>query len=1182
MASQISIDIAPEHDEHRQEECFEHTPMTSASPTLCVNVWEDSDVSWERTHQFNAGLELDGQHGMHGEKQSVHLPTTSLRVLQNLRDALHAPHALSLELTLDGNGPEPFGLQALLAIATSFPETLLQEASARLESMQGIVRQTSNKSNESGESDKAGVDDKTLVCLAADCASVDVFVISVQTQLPEPVVLLARLAAGAPLRCLALVIGSDTDEARSLARQVSEALAAALTDEGWAAALQAAACIEDVLQAFDAYLSTLIILPNVHVDEKVLEEGQEADEESQDALLSEALVSSIEKIICKSHGLERDHILPARQRSTERLRRKSKERESELHKHQRCFVEVSELVGQDDGLWHVTHRLRQGLELDENRDRLHLPHVSVPALSQLRQLLTPAALGLGVTVTGEGSAVDAIMHQYELAGLSGTAFNEVKRALFHRACFDGVAGQAADLDLGSQACSALLKPEVGDEVCYVFAVSCSHFHEGKPCVASFLQLKSPLSFCFPGTCAPARFLLVLAGPESKQTSLSAMADTLAALMSDEDLFWDLAVASDPTSFISALDARLEKLMVIPHTKLRVSSCEQQPEDKVSLTEKELQSPIPPASPHQASDVSSKPFQSLRQKCTRIAGTMQKYAMPLIFGVLAALVWRNVDEERYWAFTHDAIIPGASIFTHKISIHFIVNDIFMCFFFGLAVKEVTEALLPGGTLFPLKRAVNPLMATLGGVVGPAVAYLAAVSVLHASGSLDDLECKGVASHRRLAGLSSHEPCTLGTLMKGWGVPTATDISLAWMLSVVIFGPGHPAIGFLLLLAIVDDAIGMVIIATAYSDPYHPVEPVWLLLVLLAMVAALVLRKLNVSWWSAYIFGCGPISWLGLLLAHVHPALALVFVVPFMPAWHKGGSDDTNGDHNPACGNIPSKLSKAANDAAAFLARHNSHDAPLDNFEHSMKLLVDFGMFFFGLSNAGVPLQEVGGITAAVLFALVVGKTLGIAGFSLLAHALGFSLPRGLSVLDLFALSALGGVGLTVALFVANVAFEDDALQGQAKFAALLSVGSALLAFSLKRVQVILGLQGEKSSVVAVIKEALPDPYLEDEGVSYVDDLLVEEITHILWLQRRYAARSTALPLDRVAPRTPLKGQSGGGLSGISSPRSPRSPTCVRVEEVFDSPIFPRMEEEAGRPAECEPSIPEEASDDCFSL
>merc|ERR1719476_88415 len=304
---------------------------------------------------------------------------------------------------------------------------------------------------------------------------------------------------------------------------------------------------------------------------------------------------------------------------------------------------------------------------------------------------------------------------------------------------------------------------------------------------------------------------------------------------------------------------------------------------------------------------------------------------------------------------------------------------MVFFFGLAIKEVTEALLPGGSLSPLSRAVN--------------------------------------------------------LLRGWGVPAATDISLAWMFAVQIFGAGHPAINFLLLLALVDDAIGMIIIATVYPDPMNPVDPSWLLLVAVGAVMALVFRCFRVRSWIPYIFLCGPVSWYGLIRAHVHPALALVAVVPFMPATRALEVDPT-----AALPDLGAQEQVEENSEASFGEHDRDHGAPLHRFEHVMKVPVCFGMFFFGLSNAGVALNNIGGITAAVLFALVVGKTLGITGFSLLAGALGF--PSGLSVAELVSLSALAGVGLTVALFMANEAFPDFQLQGQAKFAAVLSVLSVL--------------------------------------------------------------------------------------------------------------------------------------------
>lgn len=463
--------------------------------------------------------------------------------------------------------------------------------------------------------------------------------------------------------------------------------------------------------------------------------------------------------------------------------------------------------------------------------------------------------------------------------------------------------------------------------------------------------------------------------------------------------------------------------------------------------------------------------------------LQKFSLPLICGVLIALVWSNADETGYHKFIDGAFHPDLAIDGHPLSLHFIVNDFFMCFFFGLAIKEVTEALLPGGSLSPLKRAVNPLVATLGGVLGPVAVYLATVLIMDAAGALDiaaclpkDYDAHTDAAHRRLAGSSEEGPpasaytatCELDKILKGWGVPTATDISLAWMFALQIFGVGHPAINFMLLLAILDDALGMIIIACFYSDPNNPVEPVYLLFVVLAMVLAFGLRKLNTPFWQVYILICGPVSWTGLFKAHVHPALSLVFVVPFIPACHALEASDHSRDlggvtwwdevEEPVT-EMPSSSSSAPLDllrTRSFEAVHKMESwlgieehAPLHVFEHSLKLPVDLGMFFFGLANAGVKLGSVGGVTTAVVVALFIGKLAGISLMSLLAMKMGFPLPPGVGLGDLLALSALGGVGLTVALFVSNEAFVQPELRGQAKMGAVLSVGCVFFAYGIRR-------------------------------------------------------------------------------------------------------------------------------------
>jgi NhaA family Na+:H+ antiporter len=106
--------------------------------------------------------------------------------------------------------------------------------------------------------------------------------------------------------------------------------------------------------------------------------------------------------------------------------------------------------------------------------------------------------------------------------------------------------------------------------------------------------------------------------------------------------------------------------------------------------------------------------------TRARAVAQKYSLPLLAGVLVALVFANAAPDAYTyvaGLDHHGPhldLAGGSGFTlmgHALTLHFLVNDIFMVFFFGLAAKEVTEALLPGGALSPFKKAMSPLLATM---------------------------------------------------------------------------------------------------------------------------------------------------------------------------------------------------------------------------------------------------------------------------------------------------------------------------------------------------------------------------------------------------------------------------------------------------------------------------------------
>lgn len=365
--------------------------------------------------------------------------------------------------------------------------------------------------------------------------------------------------------------------------------------------------------------------------------------------------------------------------------------------------------------------------------------------------------------------------------------------------------------------------------------------------------------------------------------------------------------------------------------------------------------------------------------------IQEFSVPLLAGVLVSLIWANFDPKAYHHAIHWSPVGEGS----HANLHFFANEILMVFFFGVAAKEITEACLPGGALNPPRKAINPLMGTLGGILGPIGFFFLFAWLLGA-------------------------PQIYG----GWGIPTATDIALAWLVARLVFGTRHPAVSFLLLLAVADDAVGLAIIAVFYPDPNNPVAPIWLGLVAAGILVAYLLQRQKVTSFWPYVLLAGGLSWYGLLSAHLHPALALVPVVPFMP--------------------------NRGRDEGLFVERGRDYPDTLNQFEHFFKGPVDFGLFAFGLANAGVAFSSVGPATWAVAGALIVGKTVGITGFSLAAHIAGFSLPEGMNVKTLTLAGLVAGIGLTVALFVAGVAYTDETLIGSAKMGALISSLAAPLA------------------------------------------------------------------------------------------------------------------------------------------
>lgn len=401
-----------------------------------------------------------------------------------------------------------------------------------------------------------------------------------------------------------------------------------------------------------------------------------------------------------------------------------------------------------------------------------------------------------------------------------------------------------------------------------------------------------------------------------------------------------------------------------------------------------------------------------------------YSLLLIIGALIALVWANVNPHSYHDFVEFVIVDDFFIghphldaegHVHRtLTLHYLFNDVLMAFFFAIAAKEVWEAVILKNGSLRGKKAATPLIATLGGMLGPIAVYLGIAMLLGSD--------------------------TFDAVKNGWAVPTATDIAFSYLVGRIVFGAGHPAVRFLLLLAIADDAAGLVILAIFYPSSELAVE--WLLLSVFIAVAVYFLanwlpRKLDAgnelrsasTWvreklhfWPYLIAAC--ISWYGFMRAGIHPALGLLPIVPTIP--HADRAFGLFAD-----------------------AEKHLHDL-LNDIEHKLKMPVEGILFFFGLLNAGVEFNSIGSPTWLVLGGLLIGKPVGILLMgALAAHVFKLGLPAGMRTIDLVVIGCVAAIGFTVSLFIASVAFDSSVMlegarvQDAAKMGALFSFAAAII-------------------------------------------------------------------------------------------------------------------------------------------
>ena len=368
---------------------------------------------------------------------------------------------------------------------------------------------------------------------------------------------------------------------------------------------------------------------------------------------------------------------------------------------------------------------------------------------------------------------------------------------------------------------------------------------------------------------------------------------------------------------------------------------------------------------------------LRAAVPRLSWFALEHLFLLPLGALIALIWVNLRPESYYRFTY--------------AIAFAVNDIAMVFFFALMTKEVVEATAPGGVLHPWRRALLPVVASIGATAVPALIYIWIVGVLD-------------------------EP----VLADGWPVPFATDLAVSYFVARQVFR-SHPAIPFLLLLAIASDALGFV--AVALVDPTDLRLAGGVLILAIAMSIAHGLRRARVRSFWPYLLGAGSLSWCALDWSGLHPALAMVPIMPFLP--------------------------HAARDPGFFVDAPPDAKDTLSRFEIWWRYPAQVALFFFGLVNAGVPVGALEAGTWGVPIAVLAGKPLGILLGAGVALAAGLHLPHRVGWRELIVVAFAVSVGFSVGLFFCIALLPPGQLRSEISMGVLLTLAGAPLALAFGR-------------------------------------------------------------------------------------------------------------------------------------
>jgi len=356
-----------------------------------------------------------------------------------------------------------------------------------------------------------------------------------------------------------------------------------------------------------------------------------------------------------------------------------------------------------------------------------------------------------------------------------------------------------------------------------------------------------------------------------------------------------------------------------------------------------------------------------------SATARSLGVPI--GAAGALLWSNLFAESYFRITH--------------ALAFAVNDVGMALFFALLTQEVLEATMPGGALHTWRRAALPIVAAIGGTIGAIGAYDAFI----------------------LAG-DEH------VLLSGWPIVCAIDGGVAYLLVRVLIGR-RGAAPFVVLMAIVSNAIGLIAISLhQHAGDMRPVGP---FLIVAGLAVSVWLTRLELrTIWPQVVVG-GALMWCGFWWSGLHPALALIPVVPCLPRSPRHQS--------PFSGEL----------------EHGAHDSP-GHIEHALWMPVQLILFLFALVNAGVVVHGAERGAWAVTVGALVGRPAGMLVAITIALACGLRLPSGVGWRELVVIALAASCAFTFGLFFATAVFATGPVLTEAKVGALSTIGAAVIAIA----------------------------------------------------------------------------------------------------------------------------------------